>query len=94
MNSCYIAVPSAFTPNNDGLNDFLYPLNAYKATDLQFRVYDRWGRTVFETRDWTRKWDGTINGVPQPTGVYVWILQYTDEKKQRIFLKGTAALIR
>ena len=94
VNSCYIAVPSAFTPNNDGLNDFLYPLNAYKATDLQFRVYDRWGRTVFETRDWTRKWDGTINGVPQPTGVYVWILQYTDEKKQRIFLKGTAALIR
>ncbi|MFZ1306658.1 MAG: PKD domain-containing protein, partial [Ferruginibacter sp.] len=40
-NSCYIAVPNAFTPNNDGLNDQLYPLNAYKATDLLFRVFNR-----------------------------------------------------
>ncbi|MFZ1370711.1 MAG: PKD domain-containing protein, partial [Ferruginibacter sp.] len=45
-NSCYIAVPNAFTPNKDGLNDYLYPLNAYKATDLLFRVYNRVGQMV------------------------------------------------
>lgn len=45
--NCYIAVPSAFTPNRDGLNDFLYPLNAYKATKLQFSVYNRFGQRVF-----------------------------------------------
>ncbi|MBL7695207.1 MAG: gliding motility-associated C-terminal domain-containing protein, partial [Ferruginibacter sp.] len=61
-NSCYIAVPNAFTPNRDGLNDYLYPLNAYKATDLLFRVYNRNGQLVFETRDWTKKWDGTFKG--------------------------------
>ena len=53
--NCYIAVPSAFTPNGDGLNDYLYPLNAYKADNLEFRVYNRWGQLVFETKDWTKK---------------------------------------
>jgi FOG: PKD repeat len=92
--NCYIAVPSGFTPNGDGLNDFLYPLNAYKATNLSFRVYNRDGQRVFETKDWTQKWDGNIKGIPQPVGVYVWILSYTDEFNRKISLKGTSALIR
>lgn len=93
--NCYIAVPSAFTPNGDGLNDYLYPMNAYKATNLEFRVYNRWGQQVFETRDWTRKWDGTINGVPQAPGVFAWYLSYTNtDNQQKYFLKGTTVLIR
>lgn len=94
VNNCYIAVPSAFTPNGDGLNDYLYPLNAYKATDLTFQVFNRWGQKLFETKDWTKKWDGTSGGVQQATGVYIWMLQYKDEKKKPVFLKGTVALIR
>ena len=95
LRTCYIAVPSGFTPNNDGHNDFLYPLNAFKAIDLEFRVYNRYGQLVFETKDWTRKWDGTINGKPQDTGTYVWMLQYTDKDSgKKIFLKGTTVLIR
>ncbi|MGH2564430.1 MAG: gliding motility-associated C-terminal domain-containing protein, partial [Ginsengibacter sp.] len=47
LKSCYIAVPNAFTPNGDGLNDYLYPLNAYKADDLEFSVYNRLGQRVF-----------------------------------------------
>ena len=81
VTNCYIAVPSAFTPNNDGLNDYLYPLNAYKATNLLFKVYNRFGKLVFETKDWTKKWDGKINAIPQPQGTYVWILTYTDANK-------------
>lgn len=92
--NCYIAVPTGFTPNNDGLNDFLSPLNAYKAKDLLFKVFDRWGKLVFETKDWTKKWDGTIQGVAQNTGVYLWVLTYTDENNKQIFLKGTSTLIR
>ncbi|MEO8569567.1 MAG: PKD domain-containing protein, partial [Ginsengibacter sp.] len=43
LKSCYIAVPTAFTPNGDGLNDYLYPVNAYKADNLDFKVYNRVG---------------------------------------------------
>ena len=95
LKSCYIAVPNAFTPNGDGLNDFLYPLNAYKADNLEFSVYNRLGQRVFHTTDWTKKWDGTINGNPQDSGVYVWMLKYTNrDTGKRVFQKGSTVLIR
>jgi len=95
VNTCMIAVPNAFTPNNDGKNDFLYPLNAYKADNLIFRVYNRFGQVVFETKDWTKKWDGTINGHAQPSGTYVWILQYIERDTQQLIVKkGTTVIIR
>jgi gliding motility-associated-like protein len=94
-NSCYIAVPNAFTPNKDGLNDFLYPLNAWKANDLLFRVYNRVGQLVFETRDWTKKWDGRFKGQGADPGTYVWILVYTDiETGKKMQLKGSSILLR
>jgi len=66
VSNCYIAVPTAFTPNHDGKNDYLFPLNAYKATRLQFRIFNKYGQKLFETKDWRHKWDGTFNGEEQP----------------------------
>jgi gliding motility-associated-like protein len=95
LKTCFIAVPGAFTPNGDGVNDYLYPLNALKAVDLQFKVYNRWGQLVFETTDWLKRWDGTIGGQRAPAGAYVWTLSYTDgETGKRIVQKGTSLLIR
>jgi gliding motility-associated-like protein len=94
-NSCYIAIPNAFTPNGDGLNDYLYPLNAWKATDLIFKVYNRYGQLIWQTTDWTRKWDGSAGGNKLQAGSYVWMLQYTDEETgKRVVKKGTTLLIR
>lgn len=93
--SCYIAVPSAFTPNGDGLNDYLYPVDAYKADNLEFRIYNRWGQLVFETKDRTKKWDGRINGNAQEAGTYVWMLYYTEhDSGKQVSQKGTTVLIR
>ncbi|MFT3980320.1 MAG: gliding motility-associated C-terminal domain-containing protein [Ferruginibacter sp.] len=95
VNNCYIAVPTAFTPNNDGLNDYLYPLNAYKALDLKFSVYNRFGQRLFFTRNWLDKWDGSFKGQGCDPGTYVWILQYKHaDTGQMIEQKGTAILIR
>lgn len=95
VTSCYIVVPSAFSPNGDNNNEYLYPLNAFKATNLQFRVYNRYGQVVFETNDWKKRWDGTLNGQKQPSGIYVWTLSFIhSDTKQKIFQKGTTALIR
>ena len=95
VGNCYIAVPKGFSPNNDGLNDFLYPTNAYKARDLLFRVYNRSGQMIFQTKDWTNKWDGSFKGNPQDPGTYVWILQYTNiDTGKRFELKGSTVLIR
>lgn len=93
--NCFIAVPSAFTPNGDGINDYLYPLNAYKAVNLDFKVFNRWGQLVFETTNWTIRWDGTVNGQIQPVGTYVWTLRYTNsETGQKVVQQGTSVLIR
>ena len=95
LNSCYIAVPKAFTPNSDSRNDFLFPTNAYKARDLYFAVYNRVGQKIFETTNWLSKWDGSFKGNPQDPGTYIWYLRYTHSKTgERFNLKGTTVLLR
>ncbi|MBS1776481.1 MAG: PKD domain-containing protein [Bacteroidetes bacterium] len=76
-----IDVPTAFSPNGDGVNDVLYVRGA--AVDkLLFRVYNRWGEKVFETNDINVGWDGNYKGKPQEVEVYAWVLEAT-------FLDGT-----
>jgi gliding motility-associated-like protein len=93
--NCQIDVPNAFTPNGDTKNDLLFPLNAIKAEQLEFRVYNRWGQLIFETTDWKKGWDGRYSGKLQPSGTYVWMLQYIHrDTKQRVQKKGATQLIR
>ena len=95
VGNCNIVVPSAFTPNNDGKNDYLFPTNAFGADNLIFRIYNRFGQLVFETKDWQKKWDGNVNGQPQGTGTYVWSLSYTLRSTGRRYtFKGTTLLVR
>jgi gliding motility-associated-like protein len=95
LNSCIIAVPTAFSPNSDGLNDFLYPLNTEKAGNLRFSVYNRSGQLVFYSTVPGGKWDGRVNGIAQDTGIYVWIFSYTlGQDKKQVVLKGTTLLVR
>ncbi len=93
--SCFITVPTAFTPNNDGLNDYLYPLVAYKATKLQFSVYNRFGERVFYSENWEDKWNGRYKGKDADVGTYVWILRFTNsDTGKQTEQKGTSILIR
>ncbi|MFI5133031.1 MAG: gliding motility-associated C-terminal domain-containing protein [Chitinophagales bacterium] len=95
LNNCYIDVPTAFTPNGDGLNDFFSPHNALKADNLEFKVFNRWGQLIFESHSWQERWNGKFNGVPQPAAVYVWFLSYTNhDTGKKVFQKGTVMLIR
>lgn len=95
LDKCYIMVPGAFTPNRDGLNDYLFPLNGYKASSLYFIVYNRYGQIMFETKDSSERWDGRFKGQPADAGTYIWILHYTDSyTKEYVEQKGTTILIR
>jgi gliding motility-associated-like protein len=95
VGNCNIVVPTAFSPNNDGKNDYLFPTNAFGADNLIFRVYNRFGQLIFEAKDYQRKWDGNVNGQPQATGTYVWTLGYTLRLTGRkYFFKGTTLLVR
>ncbi len=88
-------VPSAFTPNGDGLNDVFRMVNMKYEKLVEFSVYNRWGQLVYHnTHDPKQGWDGTYNGVPQDIGVYSYsIIVITAEGITRNY-KGDVTLIR
>ena len=88
-----IFVPDIFSPNNDGENDVFY-VRATGTRKLLFRVYDRWGRMVFETTDPTIGWDGFIKGKKAVAGVYVWTLDATMFDDTEVIKKGNVSLVR
>lgn len=88
-----IYVPSAFTPNGDGRNDVLYVIGKDVA-GLDFKVYNRWGETVFASRDKSAGWDGRVNGRLQPSGTYVYTLRAKKANGQTVDKKGTVSIIR
>jgi gliding motility-associated-like protein len=87
-------VPTAFTPNNDGLNDFAVVIPVGIKELKYFRIFSRWGINVFSTTDYTKGWNGLFNGQPQPSSVFVFEAMGVDYNGNTIFKKGTITLIR
>lgn len=90
----YVFVPSGFTPNYDGKNDEIRPIAVGVKRIEYFRIYNRWGQLVFNTTVNGKGWDGKINGVPQGSATFVWMVKAIDYLDKPIFLKGTVILIR
>ncbi len=91
--NCEIYFPNAFTPNNDGKNDVFNILNAYDLQDYRLVVFNRWGQKIFETGDYRKGWDGSIKGVIQDTGSFIWQCHF---KKSGVEfnMKGTVTIFR
>jgi gliding motility-associated-like protein len=74
---CKPAMPKAFTPNRDRLNDDYGLSNPFAIPDLiSLEIYDRWGAVVFRTSDPFTRWDGTMGGDPVNPGVFLWKVVY------------------
>jgi gliding motility-associated-like protein len=89
-----IYVPSAFTPNRDGLNDIFRPLGTTIERLDYFRVYNRYGELIFETNNISKGWDGTYKGQDQKADNYIWTLRAIDKKNVKRAMKGNVILIR
>ncbi|MDP4262542.1 MAG: PKD domain-containing protein [Bacteroidota bacterium] len=89
-----IYVPNAFTPNNDGLNDYLRPILMGIKEIHYFRIFNRWGQLVYERKTELPGWDGTVGGVPQGPQVYVWMIEGLSVDNRIIARKGTTTLVR
>ncbi len=87
-------VPSAFTPNGDGLNDIFRPFPVGIKELRYFRVFNKWGQMVYSTNILGQGWDGRLSGMDQPTGVFVWMVQGLTRDGKLITKKGTVTLIR
>jgi len=89
-----IFVPKAWSPNNDGHNDRLYPLPVCIRELKYFRVFNRWGQLVFETNILGFGWDGIFKGQPQVFDVYTWTLEAYGEDGKYFKRAGNSVLLR
>lgn len=96
-----ITLPNVFTPNDDGTNETFIPLEnpvdlLTYIDDINFIVYNRWGRAMFESQGLLPKWDGKFlaNGKDCPTGVYYWVVEYTTVTGESERINGFVQLIK
>ena len=93
-------IPSAFSPNHDGLNDYFRARysDLDVLEDYKLIIINRWGQTLFESPNINDGWDGTFNGSPCPTGEYIYIIKFSNPPgkmlSQKSPIQGALTLIR
>ena len=95
VNQIYrLFVPSAFTPNEDGLND-AFAVPTINIIDLQVEIYDRWGRLMFFSEEVDFRWEGRErDGKPVPEGVYVYKIVALAVDQTEVTRNGTVTVYR
>ena len=87
-------VPSGFTPNGDGKNDIFRLYNMTYQKLIDFKVFNRWGKMVFQTADASKGWDGNYNGEPQDVGTYFYEITVGTPEGTQQTISGSVTLIR
>ena len=90
----YFIVPKAFSPNDDLLNDRISIKVTGSLRLSYFKIYNRYGQLVFETRDLNTSWDGKFKFMKQPGGAYVWLAEGKDILGNVVNANGSIVLIR
>ncbi len=89
-----IYVPTSFTPNGDGLNDYLFPSVMGIVSINSFRVYNRWGKLLYQMQSDRPGWNGRINGQIQEMQTVVWMIEAVDVDGVIQKRQGTSILLR
>jgi len=87
-------IPSAFTPDGDGVNDFFNVVYRGKIDIVTFKIFNRWGQQIYNNETVSTGWDGKQNGTDSPSDVYVYyiVIKYPDGKE--FIKKGDLTLFR
>jgi len=85
-------VPSAFSPNNDGVND-IFRTRGFMPLEFNMMVFDQWGEQVYLSDDSSESWDGFYKNKPAPQGNYAYVISYFNGLETET-LSGHVALIR
>lgn len=96
--NCILYMPNAFSPNGDNTNDTYGPVTECDTVEgFVFKIFDRWGSKVFESRDIKKGWDGTYKGSLCDPAVFIWSLSYLNHEKGNVkqyYRKGSVTLLR
>ena len=88
-------IPTAFTPDNDGLNDVL-AFNGRQVRLFEIWIFNRWGEQVYHSTDLNEVWTGDVNDGTHyaPNGVYHWLIKATGFDTDAQEFRGFVHLIR
>lgn len=85
-------LPNTFTPNGDGTNDFFRVVTHENVSEINFRIFDRLGKLMYQTNDVNEAlnfgWDGKYKGKAQTSGVYMWYIKGKFSDGQTLTFKG------
>ncbi|HMJ48078.1 MAG TPA: T9SS type B sorting domain-containing protein, partial [Ferruginibacter sp.] len=89
-----VFIPKAWSPNGDGHNDKLFPLTECIKELRYFRVFNRWGKLMFETKVIGEGWNGIFSGQPQIMDVYTWTVEAIGFDGRIVKRSGNSVLLR
>ncbi|PCJ81908.1 MAG: hypothetical protein COA49_02795 [Bacteroidetes bacterium] len=89
-----IDIPNAFSPNDDGINDYwrITGLSSYTRSILT--LYDRWGQLVLRSIAYPNAWNGKNRSTPVPAGTYYYIIELNEPGVELDPITGNVAVIR
>lgn len=93
VNYC-IDIPNAFSPNSDGLNDVFHVISSGAFSNVDLKIYNRWGQLIFESAGVNNGWDGTFKGIPANVGVYVYTVTVRLANGETFIKNGNVTLLR
>jgi len=85
-------VPSAFTPNGDGKNDVFIPVGS-DIQKFEMEIFNRWGKLIYQTNDFTSGWDGRVNYSLAQMGVYTYKIEYSTSCSEYSAIKKGCLLL-
>lgn len=88
---CDVFVPSAFTPDEDGINDVFRTYG--EVSNFHLRVYNRYAQMIFESDQIDLGWDGTHEGHKVPLGVYVYRVDFVNCKNEFVTKRGVVTAL-
>lgn len=94
LEQCEIEMPNVFTPNNDGLNESFRPLEISPETQGTLKIFNRYGKKIFETENLLQGWSGTCNGKPCSEGTYFWVLNFQTSTYGELKRDGFVTLLK
>ena len=89
--------PNAFTPNDDGVNDYFTPKGVgIDESSYEFFIYSRWGEEIFKSTDIQKGWGGVVVGSTNicEAGVYAWVARFKDKEGKTYIYRGLVTLVR
>ncbi|MEJ7560551.1 MAG: gliding motility-associated C-terminal domain-containing protein [Pedobacter sp.] len=90
-NICNAIIPTAFSPNGDGINDTWKIPMLVRYPKSKMSIYNRFGVRIFEAMGYELPWNGNHEGKPLPAGIYYYII---DLKPEHIKMSGSVAILK